>query len=92
MATTATQSRLLTLARYHQSTRGRWPNPTREMFHHAVTPALALTLYALRPGYGYCVAWINHGLDGVHVYRDEADARAYIRRAILDMEAEDPIC
>lgn len=88
---TVTQSRLLTLARYHPGTRGRWPAQADERLHHAVTPALALSLYALRPGYGWCVAWINRGLDGVNYYRDEADARAYIRRAIQDMEAEDPI-
>lgn len=86
---TATQSRLLTVARYHQATRGRWPVMADERYHYAVTPAMAVTLYALRPGYGYCVAWINHGHDGVNLYRDEAAARAYIHRAIRDMEAED---
>jgi hypothetical protein len=88
---TATQSRLLTLARYHKGSRGRWPTQTVELLHHAVTPAHALSLYALRPGYGYCVAWISNGLDGVNYYADEADARAYIRRAVHDLEAQDPI-
>lgn len=91
MATTATQSRLLTLARYHPGSRGRWPATADERWHYAITPAIAISLYALRPGYGYCVAWINRGLDGVNFYRDEADARAYIYRAVRDLEDEDPI-
>lgn len=88
---TITQTRLLTLARYHQGSRGRWPAVTDERFHQAVTPSVAVSLYALRPGYGYCVAWINAGHDGCMYYGEEADARAYIHRAIRDMEAEDTI-
>lgn len=87
MATTVTQSRLLTLARYHHATRGRWPHATDERAHHAATPAHAVSLYALRPGYGYCVAWINNGLDGLNLYNQEEDAREYFDRAVRDMEA-----
>lgn len=88
MPLTVTQSRLMSLARYHPAIRGRWPASSHELLHHAVTPSLALSLYALRDGYGYCVAWINAGLDGVNIYQDEQDARAYVRRAIHDMEGQ----
>lgn len=87
---TPTQSRLLTIARFHQATRGRWPTVTDERAHHATTPALAASLYALRPGYGYCVAWINNGLDGLNLYSFEEDAREYYDRAVRDMEASKP--
>lgn len=90
MATTVTQSRLLTLARYHPGSRGRWPATADERWHHAVTPAIAISLYALRPGYGYCVAWINNGLDGLNLYTFEEDAREYFERAVRDMEASKP--
>lgn len=87
MTTTATQSRLLTLARFHPATRGRWPHTADERAHHATTPAIAVSLYALRPGYGYCVAWINNAHDGLNLYSFEEDAREYYDRAVRDMEA-----
>lgn len=90
MATTATQSRLLTLARFHPATRGRWPEATTELRHHATTPAIAVSLYALRTGYGYCVAWIHNGMDGLNLYSFEEDAREYFDRAVRDMEASKP--
>lgn len=89
MATTVTQSRLLTLARYHPASHGRWPQQTRELFHHAVTPAIAISLYALRPGCGYCIAWIRRADDGVSYYRDEQHARTHLKRALQDLKAEE---
>jgi hypothetical protein len=88
MATTTTQSRLLTLARFHQATQGRWPDQTRELFHHAVTPAHAVSLYALRPGYGYCVAWCSAGQDGVNFYQNEADAITWLDRRLHDLRTQ----
>lgn len=89
MATTTTQSRLLTLAKFHPGTAGRWPERAQELFHRAITPSRAISLYALRPGYGYVVVWCNGGQDGINYYRDEQDARTYITRAARDLERQD---
>ena len=85
---TPTQTRLVNAARFHPRMRGMWPQPPNELSHHAISPSVAATLFALRPGRGYCVAWINGPQQGCYYYQTEDAARAYFHRAVTDMEGQ----
>lgn len=85
--TTVTQSRLLTLARHHKSTRGRWPDTAAEIFHRQVTASRAVSIYRMRDGHGYRLAWICGANDEVIVFADEPSALGYAHRVITDLEA-----
>lgn len=85
--TTVTQARLLTLARHHKSTRGRWPDTPAEVFHQAVTASRAVSIYRMRDSYGYRLAWICGANDSVLIFADEPSALVYARRVITDLQA-----
>lgn len=85
--TTVTQSRLLGLARFHPATGPLWPVMTCELFHDHLSPCQGVSIFALRRGTGYAVAWIDHGSEGVAIIHGLESARAHAINQMADIRS-----
>lgn len=88
MPNTPTQSRLIDFAKNQPEVRGRWPQRSEEIYHQQVTPSRAVSVYRLRDGYGYALAWISGPDAGLHTFPDREYALGYADRVLSDLRAQ----